>query len=159
MGEERPPIKDKYPLYRGARDDRSNLELRHNRHTAQAVTYSQIALAILVLGATIVAFSYLILKDFGVGIWIRVGVCLPVFTFFALLAGRRAYLSWEHFLTAQFIEEVFGGPHTWEKYKRGDRLKQFRKYTYDEKLKKSRKRRYCLFLDKIFKHKISKYIP
>ena len=133
----------------------------HDKHIARAITYSQTALSILVLGATIVAFLYFILEDIGVKIWIRVVICLPVFTSFALSAGKRTYLSWRHLITTQFIEEVFGGPHTWEKYKLGKGLEHFRKYdTCNEELKPRKERRYCLFLDKIFKHiKISKCIP
>ena len=152
MGQERPRIEDKYQLFRGAEDDRPNLELVHDKHVARAITYSQTALSILILGATIAYFLYLILGEI---------IYLGVFFLFVISAGKRTYLSWRHLITAQFIEEILGSHHTWEEYKLGDRLEQFRKYdTYDEKLKQSRKRRYCLFLDKIFKHsKISKYIP
>ncbi|MCK4405691.1 MAG: hypothetical protein KAV43_04220 [Hadesarchaea archaeon] len=144
MGQERLRIEDKYPLYRGAKDDRSNLEIVHDKHIARAITYSQTALSILVLGATIAAFLYLILGEI---------IYLGVFSLFVISAARRFFLSWRHLITAQFIEEVFGVPHTSMKYKLGDRLEQFRKYdAYDEKLKQFRKRRYCLFLDKILKH-------
>lgn len=162
---DKPPL-EKLPEYlpvKGTRlsiHARSNLVIAHDRNLAQAITYTQTALSILVLGATIGAFLYLILEDIGVKIWIRVVICLPVFTLFALSAGKRTYFSWRHLITAQFIEGVFGGLHTWKKYKLVGRLEQFRKDTYDEKLKQFRKRRYCLFLDKIFKHnKISKFIP
>lgn len=159
MGQES-PHKDKYPLYRGAKDDRSNLVIAHDRNLAQAMTYSQIALAMFVLGATIVAFFYLILEDIGVKIWIRVVICLPVLTSVALVAGKRAYLSWRHLITAQFLEEALGVYYTYKiKYKLSDRHEQFRKYNiHDEKLKQFRKRRYCLFLDKIFTRFPFKYI-
>ena len=172
MGQES-PHKDKYPLYRGDEDDRSNLEIVHDKHLAQAVTFSQIALSILVLGATIAAFLYLILENVDLVILgykiaeIRAYICLlVVFPLFLISAAKRFFLSWSHHLTAQFIEEVLGAPQTSNKHKLHDKLTQFKKYdideeklkqfikydTDDEKLKQFGKRRYCLFLDKILKH-------
>jgi len=97
MGQKRPRIKEKYHLYKGDEDDRPNLELVHDKHIARAITYSQTALSILVLGATIAAFLYLILENVDSVILgykiaeIRAYICLLiVLPIFAFLAGKRS---------------------------------------------------------------------
>lgn len=135
MGQKRLRIKDKpmlkklleheYSLYKGTRDDRSNLEIAHDRNLARAITYSQTAISILVLGVTIVAFIYLILLGYIGGIRAAV-ICVLFFLVFAYLAAWKSYLSWRHHIKSQFIEEVFGGPHTWKKYGLDEELEKFR---------------------------------
>jgi len=149
MGQEsphkdKPPLEKlpEYPPFKGTRDERSNLVMAHDRNLAQAMTYFQIALSVLILGATIAAFLYLILEGI-ITDWKRPVICLGVFVSFAFLAGKRTYLSWGHYIKAQFIEEELGGPHTWEKYKLTKKLGQFRA-----------ERRYYKIL-----HKILKRIP
>jgi len=169
MGQKRPrkdkPPLEKLPEYlppkgtRLSRHDRSNLVIAHDKDLAHAITYSQNAMSILVLGATIVAFLYLILRDIGAGMVIRVVICFPVFSSFVILATRRTFLSWRHHLKAQFIEyELLGVPHTWEKINYELKIKYKldnldKENLLDKKLEEFRaERRYYKILHKILKH-------
>lgn len=168
MGKERLRIEDKYPLYRGAKDDRSNLELLHNRLVAQAIRYSQNAIAVLAVGVAFFAFPFYFLDRHGwIGFegfgWIEVltwFVWFGVFLFVLAIALKRFFYSWLYSIQAEFVERKLGVAHTWKIKQFDDKFEQFKEYEYDEKLKQLRERRYYIFIDKIFKRiKISKYIP
>lgn len=153
MAQKRPhkanPLKE---LSKVTKDDRSNLEMGHAKTLSMSIRYSQDALSILVLGTTIAAFSYLILENV-ITDWTRPVISLVVFSLCSLLAAKKSYLSWRHNLRAQFIGDVLGCHHTWAiRHKLDDKLRQFQDYEYDEKRRRTtnRKRRYCLFLNKIF---------
>ena len=151
-------------LSKVTKDDRSNLEMEHAKNLSMSIRYSHAALAVLVLGTTIAAFSHLILGYVITG-WEIPVISLGVFSLFVLSAARKFYLSWRNDLRAQFIEGVLGCHHTWTiKHKLVKELEQFLEYVYDEneydkKLRRTdRKRRYCLFLHKILNRRPFTYL-
>jgi len=124
-------IAHEYPLYKGTRDDRSNLELIHNRTVSQSSRYAQSGTAIIVAGIAFAAFLFVFLeKKFGIdtcaSFWAILLVVSVIFVVSVILSFRRFFEAWACYVDAEFMERELGTRVTWEKYGLNKKLRQFR---------------------------------